>query len=135
MAVHGSRSDLFIWHRYYIPSYVMAALLAAFGLELALRRWGRRIAAGLLLVPLALLAVGYPRFDRSRYRIAEDFSRKLLDSLPPGATPTSSRCASIPTPTRCTSPTTPTGASRPSRWCRWASSSAPCAAARRSPSR
>ncbi len=85
MGVHGSRSDLFIWHRYYIPSYLMAALLAAFGLELALRRWGRKVAALALVVPLALLVLGTPRFDRSRYAIAEDFSRQLLDALPPGA--------------------------------------------------
>lgn len=85
MALHGSRTDLFIWHRYYIPSYLMATLLAAYGLEIAARRWGRRRAAVALLVPLLLLVLGYPRFDRSRYRIAEDFSRTLLDTLPPGA--------------------------------------------------
>ncbi len=85
VGVHGSRSDIFIWHRYYIPSYVMAALLAAFGVEIAVRRWGRRAAAAALLVPLALFVLGYPRYDRSRFRVAEDFSRTLLDSLPPGA--------------------------------------------------
>ncbi len=85
MGIHGSRSDIFIWHRYYIPSYLMAAFLAAFGLELVVRRWGRKAAAVALVVPLALLVLGYPRFDRSRYKIAEDFSRALLDSLPPGA--------------------------------------------------
>ena len=31
MALHGSRSDLFIWHRYYVPSYLALALLAAWG--------------------------------------------------------------------------------------------------------
>ena len=85
VGVHGSRTDIFIWHRYYIPSYVMAALLAAFGLELAARRWGRKAAAAALAVPLALFILGFPKFDRSRYRIAEDFSRAVLDSLPPGA--------------------------------------------------
>lgn len=89
MGLHGSRSDLFIWHRYYIPSYAMAALLAGLGLEALIRRlgrrWGRRAAAAAFLVPLLLLVVGYPRFDRSRYRLADDFSRTLLDTLPPGA--------------------------------------------------
>ena len=33
MAMHGSRSDLFIWHRYYIPSYVVMALLAGLGCQ------------------------------------------------------------------------------------------------------
>jgi hypothetical protein len=33
MAAHGSRSDLFIWHRYYIPSYAMAACSPAIGCQ------------------------------------------------------------------------------------------------------
>jgi tetratricopeptide (TPR) repeat protein len=84
MGIHGSRSDIFIWHRYYIPSYVMAAVLAAIAVDAAVVRWGRR-AAVVLLIPAVLLVAGYRDFDRSRYRIAEDFSRTLLDSLPPGA--------------------------------------------------
>ncbi len=84
VALHGSRSDIFIWHRYYIPSYVFAALLAGYGCQVVAERWGRRAHLA-LLVPLALLVIGYPRFDRSRYRIAEDFSRTLLQTLPPGA--------------------------------------------------
>ncbi len=85
VGLHGSRSDIFIWHRYYIPSYVMAALLAAFGCQVVVERWGRNLAAATLLVPLALAVLGAPRFDRSRYRLAEDFSRTLLETLPPGA--------------------------------------------------
>ncbi|MEM7584054.1 MAG: DUF2723 domain-containing protein [Acidobacteriota bacterium] len=85
VGMHGSRSDIFIWHRYYIPAYAMAALLAAFGVQLIVERWGRRWGAATLLIPLALLAVGYPKFDRSRFRVADDFSRQLLASLPPGA--------------------------------------------------
>ncbi len=96
MASHGSRSDLFLWHRYYIPAYFSAALLAALGLDAALRflaaRSGSRaqsvtallgaigVAGTLVLVPLR-----YRDFDRSRYRIAEDYSRTLLGQLPPGA--------------------------------------------------
>ncbi|HVR29009.1 MAG TPA: DUF2723 domain-containing protein [Thermoanaerobaculia bacterium] len=85
MAVHGSRSDLFVWHRYYIPSYVMAALLAGLGCQALWERLPRRLRWAPLLLPAVLLVFGYPRFDRSRYRIAEDFSRTLLASLPPGA--------------------------------------------------
>ena len=92
MGVHGSRSDIFIWHRYYIPSYLMLALLAMFGLQrlvdLARRRSGAvapRAAWAALLVPLMLFGSGFGDFDRSRFRIAEDFSRTLLDALPPGA--------------------------------------------------
>jgi tetratricopeptide (TPR) repeat protein len=85
MAAHGSRSDIFIWHRYYIPSYLMAALLSGIGLEVLLARLPR----GARLLPLALPALGlllhFREFDRSRYRIAEDYSRTLLATLPPGA--------------------------------------------------
>ena len=84
VAIHGSRSDIFIWHRYYIPSYIMAALLAAWGAELAVKRWGRP-AWAVLVIPAALLVLGWPRHDRSDFRIAEDFSRQLLATLPPGA--------------------------------------------------
>jgi hypothetical protein len=84
VALHGSRTDIFIWHRYYLPGYVMAALLAGHGFQLAAERWGRR-AKALLAVPLVLLAIGWSRHDRHDYRIAEDFSRTLLASLPPGA--------------------------------------------------
>ena len=100
MALHGSRSDLFIWHRYYIPSYAMASLLLARGVDVAaarLRRSARRVrrvqrvqrvqrvAWAALLLPLVLFTTGWSRFDRSRYRIAEDYSRILLSTIPPGS--------------------------------------------------
>ncbi len=84
VGLHGSRSDIFIWHRYYIPSYIMGALLASWGLWLAIERWGRRSLV-LLVAPLLLLALGWERQDRSDFRIADDFSRQLLATLPPGA--------------------------------------------------
>lgn len=85
MALHGSRSDLFIWYRYYIPIFVVGALLAGLGLELVRERVSPKLAAVALLLPISMLVVGYPQFDRSRYRIADDFSRTLLSTLPPGA--------------------------------------------------
>ena len=84
VGAHGSRSDIFIWHRYYIPSYAMASLLAAWGAQRVWERWGRR-ALALLLVPPALLLLGWAQNDRSDFRIADDFSRTLLSTLPPGA--------------------------------------------------
>jgi tetratricopeptide (TPR) repeat protein len=83
--MHGSRSDIFIWHRYYIPSYVMAALLAGIGTDWLIRRLPRPLGVAPLLVPLFLIATGWTSFDRSRYRIAEDFSLQVLRALPPGA--------------------------------------------------
>ena len=85
MGLHGSRSDLFIWHRYYIPAYLLCALLAGFGAETLASRLPRRLAWLLLALPIFGLATHWKAFDRSRYEIAEDYSRRLLAQLPPGA--------------------------------------------------
>ena len=64
----------------------MLALLAGLGLEALSRKLARpKLTALAFALPLLLLVVGYPRFDRSRYRLAENFSRTLLSTLPPGA--------------------------------------------------
>jgi len=84
VALHGSRSDLFVWHRYYLPSYTALVLLAGLGLATLLPRLGRW-APAVLAVPLLAAIVAYPRWDRSGYRIADDFARTLLSTLPPGA--------------------------------------------------
>ncbi len=85
LAIHGSRTDIFIWHRYYIPSYMMAAVLAGMGAQYLGERLPRRALPVLLVGPLVLLLAGWRDFDRSRYRIAEDFSRAVFSTLPPGA--------------------------------------------------
>jgi tetratricopeptide (TPR) repeat protein len=85
LAAHGSRSDIFIWHRYYIPSYAMAALLAGLGCDLLLAHLPRPLAVLPLLIPAFLLVSGWRECDRSRYRIAEDFAHAVLTSVPPGA--------------------------------------------------
>lgn len=85
MALHGSRSDLFIWHRYYIPSYVVSAVFAGAGLDALLRRVPRHFAWLALAIPALLVANNRSEQDRSRYRIADDFARAVLESLPPGA--------------------------------------------------
>lgn len=85
LASHGSRSDIFIWHRYYIPSYAMACLLAGLGCQALLARLPRRLRWLPLAIPAVLLATGWKQFDRSAYRIAEAYSSAVLASLPPGA--------------------------------------------------
>lgn len=85
MALHGSRSDIFIWHRYYIPSYMMLAVLAAMGWQELVPRLPPRAAWAVLVLPAALLASGFRDFDRSRYWIAEDFAEAVLEAVPPGA--------------------------------------------------
>ncbi|MEO8277746.1 MAG: DUF2723 domain-containing protein [Thermoanaerobaculia bacterium] len=92
MASHGSRTDIFVWHRYYIPAYIAGALLLAMGLEAianGLRAISPRVASALLGIVLVASTLLVPwrfrEFDRSRYRIAEDYSRRILAELPPGA--------------------------------------------------
>lgn len=84
MAAHGSRADIFIWHRYYIPSYILAAILAGVGAQALLDRFPGVPGAVVLLVPALAFFSGFRDFDRSRYRIAEQFSRQLLTAVPPG---------------------------------------------------
>jgi len=85
MALHGSRTDLFVWHRYYIPSYVMMALLAGVGCDAFVARVPRVLRVVPLGIPLFLLITGWHAHDRSRYRVAEGFGEAVLDALPPGA--------------------------------------------------
>jgi len=85
VALHGSRSDLFIWHRYYIPSYAMLALLAGLGCQVLIERLPPAARLLPLALPVFLLATGWTAFDRSRYRVAEAFAGEVLRSLPPGA--------------------------------------------------
>lgn len=85
LALHGSRSDIFVWHRYYVPTYAMAALLAGIGCHEVVVRLPRGLRWLPLLLPLAMLVTGWSRFDRSRYRVAEAFGERVLASLPPGA--------------------------------------------------
>jgi tetratricopeptide (TPR) repeat protein len=85
VALHGSRTDLFVWHRYFIPSYLAAAVLAGLGAQVVIERLPGLMRPMALFVPALALLIGWRDFDRSRYRIAEDFSRVLLSTLPPGA--------------------------------------------------
>jgi len=85
LALHGSRSDIFIWHRYAIPSYIMLAWVAGWGAALLVENVPKRLGLVTLVIPIVMLVRGFPDQDRSRYRIAEDFSRTLLQTLPPGA--------------------------------------------------
>jgi hypothetical protein len=69
------QSDLFLWHRYYIRTPWQR--LAAFGER---PRPAETDEAGAIARPDSGM-VAVPEFDRSRYRVAEDFGRKLLASF------------------------------------------------------
>jgi len=85
VALHGSRHDIFVWHRYYIPAYVVLALLAGLGCDWLIGRLPRGLRVLPLAIPLLLLLAGRRDHDRSRYRIAEAFGDAVLASLPPNA--------------------------------------------------
>jgi tetratricopeptide (TPR) repeat protein len=85
MALHGSHADIFVWHRYYIPSYAMAALLAGLGCQALLERLPGFLRVAPLAIPAFLIAANWQSADRSRYRIAQEFSTGVLRALPPGA--------------------------------------------------
>jgi tetratricopeptide (TPR) repeat protein len=85
VALHGSRADIFIWHRYYIPSYVVAALFAGAAVEAAFTVLPRRMRWAALVLPLWLLVSGWRSHDRSRYEIADAYARTVLLAVPPGA--------------------------------------------------
>jgi tetratricopeptide (TPR) repeat protein len=85
LALHGSRHDIFLWHRYYIPSYAVLALLAGLGCDRLIERLPRTLRVLPLALPLLLLVAGWREHDRSRYRVAEAFGDAVLGSLPPNA--------------------------------------------------
>jgi hypothetical protein len=85
LGLHGSRSDIFIWHRYYIPSYFAVSLLAGLGCHVLIEKLPRRARLLPLAIPLFLFVSGWSAADRSDYRIAEAFASEVLRSLPPGA--------------------------------------------------
>jgi tetratricopeptide (TPR) repeat protein len=85
VAWHGSRSDIFIWHRYYIPAYIIVALLAATGWDAVARRLPRGATGLILILPVVLFARNFERFDRSNFRIADDYATAVLESIPPGS--------------------------------------------------
>lgn len=85
LSMHGSRSDIFIWHRYYIPSYLAAAALMAVGWDRVASRLPALARWSVLAVPALLLATGWRAHDRSEFYIAEDFANAVLESVPPGA--------------------------------------------------
>jgi hypothetical protein len=85
LALHGSRSDIFIWHRYYVPAYMSLALAAGLGTQMLVTALPRALRVAPLALPAVLLATGWQSFDRSRYEIGEAFSQAVLRTLPPGA--------------------------------------------------
>jgi len=85
VALHGSRADIFIWHRYYIPSYAIGALFVGAAVEAAFTLLPRQARWAVLALPLSLLVTGWRSHDRSQYEIADAYARTVLLAVPPGA--------------------------------------------------
>jgi hypothetical protein len=85
LALHGSRADIFIWHRYYIPSYVIGALLLGAAIDELVALVPHAARWAVLVLPLSLLLTGWRSYDRSRYEIADAYARTVLLAVPPGA--------------------------------------------------
>jgi len=84
---HGARNDIFQWDRYVLPALTVAFLLAGAGAE-AVAAWlggGTRRAWVLPALALAPLALNVPTMDRSRFRLADAYSRRILERLPAGS--------------------------------------------------
>ncbi len=86
MAAHGSRSDIFIWHRYYIPTYLMTAILIASGIHWLSRHVWSKIAWLVMALPVVSLIQNWQSMDRHEFVLADHFSREVLNKLPPGST-------------------------------------------------
>jgi len=82
--LHGNRFDIFITHRYYLPTYLVFSVLGGVGLAHLQRRIPLRGPAAVLVLalPLASVLVHGSRVDRSEHRIGDAFNRALLGSLP-----------------------------------------------------
>ena len=108
---HGSRTDIFIWHRYYIPSYLMAACLAAFGARRGSSRAFPRLApAGPARCPRGA-AAGWravrsqPLPDRRGLQPHAALDAAARRATWPPPTTTSSSCSCISTWSRACVPT------------------------------
>lgn len=87
MIVHGSRSDIYFWPRYVIPSFMSVTILLAFGMHAVVRDLRRPwLAWGALVFPVVMLTANYARNDRSENYLADEINRMILDNLPQNAT-------------------------------------------------
>jgi hypothetical protein len=86
MIAHARRHDIFFWPRYMIGAWLALALPMVFGWAwlLAFLPSHTRGPAAFLL-PLVLFLTRFRHRDLSRHRYAEEYSARVLRSLPPNA--------------------------------------------------
>src|SRR5262249_4413668 len=87
MIAHARREDIFIWTRYMITAWFALVLPLAMG-------WGWMVGAFpavlqpyAAFIPAVLLAIANFRMsDLSRHRYADEYNRRILETLPENAT-------------------------------------------------
>ena len=85
LALHGSRHDIFVWHRYYIPSYLVLALLAGLGCDWLIATAAAMAPALAARRPAAASAGRLARARPQPLSHRRGLRREVLASLPPGA--------------------------------------------------
>jgi tetratricopeptide (TPR) repeat protein len=81
----GSYDALFVEHRSWLPSYLMAAWLAGLGCHVLLAAVPRSLRLVPLALPVLLFVTGWREYDRSGYEIAARYGQAILRSLPADA--------------------------------------------------
>jgi hypothetical protein len=87
MIAHARREDIFHWTRYMMTAWFALCIPMAWGWQWMLAScatsWQPLLA---FLLPIGLLVARFARHDLSRHRYADEYNRRILESLPSGAT-------------------------------------------------
>jgi hypothetical protein len=87
MIAHARREDIFHWTRYMITAWFALALPLAYGWQLMLGAFPGPAQPYFSFLPAAILLITqFRRQDLSRHRYADEYNRRILQSLPEGAT-------------------------------------------------
>jgi hypothetical protein len=87
MIAHARREDIFHWTRYMITAWYALSLPLAFGWQLMLGAFPEPSRPYLSFLPgLVLVVTQFRRQDLSRHRYADEYNRRILQSLPENAT-------------------------------------------------
>jgi hypothetical protein len=87
MIAHARREDIFHWTRYMITAWFALVLPLAFGWAYMLSAFPESLRSFAAFAPaLVLLITQFRRQDLSRHRYADEYNRRILESLPENAT-------------------------------------------------
>lgn len=87
MIAHARREDIFHWTRYMITAWFALALPLAVGWNLMLVAFPEPMRPYAALLPaILLLVVNFRMSDLSRHRYADEYNRRILETLPENCT-------------------------------------------------